>query len=195
MLKIRMKTALLGCALLAFSATAPAQSTDQLVRDYTALAGSEENAKSLVYGLRDGTEVELTSKQARDAEFTPPTGKMGNGNVNIALSLASASLDEKGITDPTPRQLRAAVMEVLEMRADGKGWGQVAQSMGFKLGDVMRSERAQTAVRTEKISRMDGVERADPPGRVERPERPVRIDKPERPVRPERPEHAGRPAR
>jgi hypothetical protein len=83
-------------------------------------------------------------------------------------------------------------MDVLEMRADGKGWGQVAQSMGFKLGDVMRSERARPAVHDGKMAR---VERAERPGRIEKPERPVRIDKPERPVRPERPEHAGRPAR
>lgn len=191
MLKIRMKTALLGCALLAFSATALAQSTEQLVRDYTELAGSKKNAESLVYGLRDGTEVQLTSKQARDAEFTPPTGKMGNGNVNIALSLARASLAEEGITDPTPRQLESAVMDVLELRADGKGWGQISQSMGFKLGDVMRADKPQSASR-ERIAR---VQRADPPGRVEKPERPVRVERPERPVRPERPEHAGRPAR
>jgi hypothetical protein len=189
MLKICMKTALLGCALLAFSTTAPAQSTDQLVRDYTALAGSEDNAKSLVLGLRDGKRVELDSKSAPDAAFTPPTGSMGNGNVNIALSLARASLAEEGITDPTPRQLEAAVMDVLELRADGKGWGQIAQSMGFKLGDVMRSERAQAAVRTERMAR---AERAERPGRIEKPERPVRIEKPERP---ERPEQAGRPAR
>ena len=26
------------------------------------------------------------------------------------------------------------------MRADGKGWGQIAHALGFKLGDVVRSE-------------------------------------------------------
>jgi hypothetical protein len=189
MLKKKLLSAVLGGALLAFAGAAAAQSTDQLVKEYTSLAGSEANAKSLVEGLRNGEQVELTSTQARDAEFTPPTGKMGNGNVNIALSLARASLAEEGITDPTPRQLEAAVMDVLELRADGKGWGQIAQSMGFKLGDVMRSERAQAAVRTERMAR---AERAERPGRIEKPERPVRIEKPERP---ERPEQAGRPAR
>jgi hypothetical protein len=192
MLKKKVLSALLGGALIAFAGTAAAQSTDQLIKEFTSLAGSEANARSLVEGLRNAEQVELTSGQARDAEFTPPTGKMGNGNVNIALSLARASLDEQGITDPTPRQLEAAVMDVLELRAEGKGWGQIAQSLGFKLGDVMRSERAQPAVRSEKMAR---AERGERPAHIEKPERPARIERFERPVRPERPEHAGRPAR
>ncbi|HSU64209.1 MAG TPA: hypothetical protein VLJ12_10125 [Burkholderiales bacterium] len=141
-----------------------AESADRLIQKYTPLAGSEDNAKSLVTGLRDGAAVKLSSG-GTSTSFTPPTGKMGFGNVNIALSLAEASLKQQGITNPTSAQLQGALVGVLQQRADGKGWGQIANSMGFKLGEVVRPER---------------------------PEKPVRPDKPERPDRPEKPERPGR---
>ncbi len=164
---------LTASALLAFplalwaqadSAGKTTESADRLIQKYTALAGSEDNAKSLVTGLRDGTEVKLSSGTT-STSFTSPTGKMGFGNVNIALSLAEASLKQQGITNPTSEQLQGALMGVLQQRADGKGWGQIANSMGFKLGEVVRPER---------------------------PEKPARPDKPERPDRPEKPERPGR---
>ena len=55
---------------------------ESLIQKYAPLAGSEDNAKSLVTGLRDGTEVKLSSG-ATSTSFTSPTGKMGFGNVNI----------------------------------------------------------------------------------------------------------------
>ena len=164
---------LTASALLAFplalwaqaeSAGKTTESADRLIQKYALLAGSEDNAKSLVTGLRDGTEVKLSSGTT-STSFTSPTGKMGYGNVNIALSLAEASLKQQGITNPTSEQLQGALMGVLQQRADGKGWGQIANSMGFKLGEVVRPER---------------------------PEKPVRPDKPERPDRPDKPERPGR---
>ena len=146
------------------SAGKTTESADRLIQKYALLAGSEDNAKSLVTGLRDGTAVKLSSGSA-STSFTSPTGKMGYGNVNIALSLAEASLKQQGITNPTSEQLQGALMGVLQQRADGKGWGQIANSMGFKLGEVVRPER---------------------------PEKPVRPDKPERPDRPDKPERPGR---
>jgi hypothetical protein len=67
---------------------------------------------------------------------------------------------------------------VLQMRADGMGWGQIASQLGFKLGDVMSAGRREAR-----------------PEHVSRAERPARPDKPERPVRPERPEKPERPGR
>jgi hypothetical protein len=155
------------------SAAKTTESADRLIDKYTPLGGSEDNAKSLVTGLRDGTAVKLSSGST-STSFTSPTGKMGYGNVNIALSLAEASLKQQGITNPTPEQLQGALMGVLRQRANGKGWGQIANSMGFKLGEVVRPEKHVQA---------------------ERPEKPVRPDKPERPDRPERPEKPERPGR
>jgi hypothetical protein len=161
-------------ALLPFAAQA--QSESQLTEKYASLAGSEANAKILVTGLRDGTDFKIGS-----TSFDPPTGKMGYGNVNIALSLAEKTLPE----NPTPEQLKAALIGtstkpgVLAQRAEGQGWGQIAQSLGFKLGEVMRSPKA-----NEKIA-----------ARPERAERPARLEKPERPERPERPARPERPGR
>ena len=130
------------------------QADDRLVREYSRFAGSKSNAESLVHGLRNDTQVKLTSN-GRTTTFTPPTSKMGYGNVDIALSLAKASLAEEGIRNPTPEQIRAALAGgtvttksgqrvalpgVLKQRASGMGWGKVAQANGFKLGEVMRDK-------------------------------------------------------
>jgi hypothetical protein len=181
-----LKRAFVTAALFAFTLPALGQSSGQLVERYTGLAGSKENATSLVTGLRDGKEVRLTNAQGSET-FTPSTGKMGYGNVDHALALAEASLRQQGITNPTPAQLEAALMGgkitlasgktvelqgVLQMRASGMGWGQIANSMGFKLGDVKRADKA-----------------AD---RVARSERPAKPEKPQRPEKPERPEKPGK---
>lgn len=182
----------------------------KLADKYEPLAGSGKNSQSLVNGLRNGSEITLTTKdssgKSTTTTFTPATGKMGVGNVNISLALAQASLKEAGITNPTADQLKAALnggtvtnssgqtttlTGVLAMRADGKGWGQIAKSLGFKLGDVMRPEKANAAIRDhkpetrERVARTDRVERTE---RVERAERVERPDRPERPTRVERPE-------
>jgi hypothetical protein len=162
---MKFKKTLLAVAL-AIPLAAAAQSQDQLVERYTKLAGSKQNATSLVEGLRDGSEVKLT-KGSTTETFTPPTGKMGNGNIDNALALAQASLEKKGIPNPTPAQLEAAVMDILKMRASGQGWGQIAQAKGFKLGEVKRPEHV---------------------AKAERPNKPERSQKPERPERPEKPQ-------
>ena len=165
-----------GVALLialAFPLAAAAQNESKLIDDYKTLAGSETNSKSLVTGLRDGKQVTLTDG-GTTATFTPTTGKMGNGSVNNALLLAEESLRQKGISSPTPEQLKTAVTGILDQRAQHKGWGEIAHSMGVQLGDLRRNERAQVA------------------GRAERAEKPAKPEKPERPERPERPEHAAR---
>jgi hypothetical protein len=159
-------------ALLPFAALA--QSESQLVGKWKPLVGgSEANATTLVNGLRDGTDFKIGS-----TSFDPPTGKMGYGNVDIALALAQKSLPE----NPTPEQLKAALIGtsakpgILAQRAAGQGGGQIAQSMGFKLGEVMRSPKA-----SERVA-----------ARPERAARPDKPDRPERPAKPERPERPGR---
>src|SRR5690349_20568471 len=67
----------------------------KLVDKYSSLAGSKDNAKALVTGLRDGGDIKLGSETIKT-----PTGKMGVGNVNIALALTQASLDKQGIDNP-----------------------------------------------------------------------------------------------
>ena len=170
MLKKCLITTFAALALVAGPALA--QSRDQLVENYTRLAGSEANAKSLVNGLRDGSNFTING-----TEFKTPTGKMGYGEVNIALSIAEKQL---GTGTPTTQQLQTSLIGttqkpgILAMRADGKGWGQIAQAYGFKLGEVMRSEKADKAEKHDKHEKHARAERPDRNGKPERPEKPER---------------------
>jgi hypothetical protein len=166
--------------LLSMPIAAMAQSEDQLIQRYTELAGSKENATSLVTGLREGKEVTLKNGNTTET-FTPPTGQMGWGNVDNAIAMAERLLKDQGITDPTPAQLDAAMVEVLDLRAGGMGWGQIANSLGFKLGEVKRSDNANP--------KGPGVE---PVAKVERASRPEKPERPVKPERPEKPERAGK---
>ena len=156
-----------AAAALIHGAPAAAQHEQQLVERYTDLAGSQQNSRVLVTGLRDSTPFTLTADKT-SATIDPPTRKMGYGNVDHALALTQASLQKQGISHPTPEQLKNSLMGVLGQRADNKGWGQIAQSMGFKLGELKREQH-----RPERIQRV----------RHERPDRPERPDKPDRPHR------------
>ena len=177
MLKKRLIATFIALALVAVGwvagiEIASAQTRDQLVDKYSALAGSDPNAKTLVNGLRDGSDSTLSG-----VKFDPPTRKMGYGEVNIALSLAEKKL---GTATPTAQQLQTTLIGdsktqgILALRADGKGWGQIAQSMGFKLGEVMRSDKAGEHARTARAERPEKFEHGHRPERPAKPERPGR---------------------
>jgi hypothetical protein len=218
------RAAVLAAFLFAQPLLAPAherdasEPEDRLVDKFTRFAGSRTNAESLVNGLRNDQEVKLTSTTQNSASFTPKTDKMGFGNVNIALTLAKATLAEQGITRPTPDQLKAALnggtitttsgkqvklTGILTQRASGLGWGKIAQANGFKLGELMRHKHDFNHHRQHaefkhhhkhqrpefRNARFD---RNDRPQRFERHERPERVERAERPERPERPERHGR---
>lgn len=135
--------------------------TSRISSDFSAFAGSQANADALVNGLRNGSAITLTtttpSGTTSSTTFTPPTGKMGYGNVFISLALAKQQLAGLGITQPTAQQLQAALtggavttatgtttnlQGVLQMRSQGMGWGQIANSLGFKLGPVVSGMKA-----------------------------------------------------
>ncbi len=144
------------------------QVTSRTADTFTAFAGSRENAVSLVTGLRKGSEITLTDSTSDSASsssttFTPVTKPMGNGNAFNSLALAQQRLASEGITEPTPQQIEAALNGgeitigegadaktvqldgVLQMRADGMGWGQIAQAQGTKLGYVVGALRSANA--------------------------------------------------
>ncbi len=150
---------------------------EKIAAFFTNLAGSRENAIALVTALRNGTAVNLTAPATgpgtpvgtpvgttppapTTTTFTPPTGKMGWGNVKISLGLAQDALLRAGITKPTAAQLQTALLGgtitkadgttvtlkgVLTMRADGMGWGQIAQAGGTKVGPVVSSLKSTQA--------------------------------------------------
>jgi hypothetical protein len=187
-----MRKAFLLAALLASVPVAGAGEApvDRLVETYASFAGSADKARALVLGLREKSSIVLSPT----VTIEPPTAAMGLGNIDISLALAQASLNEQGISAPTPEQLQAALLGgsvtradgvtatlpgVLDMRAGGMGWGEIAHTLGFKLGELMRSERAQRVAMGERG-------RPEHAGRPERPERPTRLERPDRPQKPER---------
>lgn len=151
----------------------------------------------------DGTTATTTTAVERTA--VNPNGPMGYGEVNITLAIAEKLVAEgeyanlqSALTGTTTTVTNAdgtttttTTGGVLAMRADGMGWGQIAQESGFKLGEVMsaghRSDKA--TARPERAAKAK-VERAERVAKVERPER---AERPERPERPQKPERGGRP--
>jgi hypothetical protein len=160
-----------GTSTPAATTASPATASNpdsKLVASFTDLAGSQENATSLVNGLRTGSAITLvepvpqtgptppgsTTATPTSITFSPGTKPMGYGNIRIALSLARTQLVSQGITNPTAEQLQGALMGtqagatgtatqgVLQMRASGMGWGQIANSMGVNLGAVMSGKQA-----------------------------------------------------
>jgi hypothetical protein len=204
----RIAFLLIGGVLAAFSCAAVAQSSNtaemvpgqRLILKYTSLAGSEDNATNLVTGLRDGREIQLSGEPG--TSFTPPTGKMGFGNVNIALALTEAQL--ANVANPTTADVRNALMNadngILTLRAQDMGWGQIAHTLGFKLGDIMRASSAKDARAARESQRAQARRLASEPdasrsdvARVERFERPDKGGRPERIERADgRPERASR---
>ena len=157
--------------------TSAPPSSSRLVSSYATWAGSSANAQALVNGLSAGTTVRL-SGSAGSTSFSPNTGKLGVGEAGIALSLAKASLEKQGITNPTSAQISAAlngglissatgtmsVPGVLSQRASGMGWGQIAQAMGVKLGAVAsasKTEKSKADAAHHQRTHQDGQHRED----------------------------------
>lgn len=163
----KVKSLAVASVLFLASVGALSQTTadTKLSSQYVGLAGSPKNADALVTGLRDGTRITLLASPdgqnpgAPSATFTPATGKLGYGNINIALSLAKADLAKLGIGSPTPAQLAAALnggtvstatgsvtmAGILAQRQDGLGWGQIANRMGVKLGALVGASKTDKA--------------------------------------------------
>lgn len=159
---------------------ATSNAMSKLIAQYSPWAGSRENATSLVQGLNTGSSVTLNAAGGGTAStFTPASSKLGVGEVGIALSLAKASLAQQGITNPTPAQLSAAlnggvitsststtsVAGVLTQRQEGSGWGQIAQSLGVKLGSVVSASKTDKskagAERTARQSKAESSQKSE----------------------------------
>lgn len=140
------------------SAQTSVPARQNLISSFSEFAGSEENAASLVNGLRSGSLVTLapaTTGSSTGADvgisFMPPTRPMGWGNVRHALTLAQRELAAQGITDPTPAELQTALTGgsittatgdtvalsgTLTLRSQGMGWGQISKATGVPLGNA-----------------------------------------------------------
>lgn len=180
------------------SMKSPTVAEQKVASSFEALAGSEDNAKRLVSGLRAGNEVKLLWIDADGKEVTttlaPETGKMGLGNVFIAMALAQESLKKDSVENPNPEDFAKSLAGILDQRADGGGWGKIAKDMGMKLGPVVAAIRSENgrmrandhssgvaskgSERSAKgAERAAKVERSDRPGRPDRPGKPERATK------------------
>jgi hypothetical protein len=117
------------------------------------------NSQQVVNDLRNGqwhtSTIDPQTNTTTTTTLPLPTGKMGFGNVKISLALAQQSLSQQGITQPTSQQLYTALAGgemvpgdsttmttgILQMRADGMGWGQIAQKYNVKLGQLMSGKQ------------------------------------------------------
>lgn len=142
-----MRKTLIAIALgLSFAAQAQTP-TSKIEKRFETFSGSSANSSSLVTGLRKGGDITLTGS-GETATFTSPAKPMGYGNITRALDLAQRQLAASGIADPTPKEIQAALMGgtvtgpnrtvtyegVLQMRAEGMGWGQIAHAVGVHPG-------------------------------------------------------------
>lgn len=144
------------------TATPKSPSAARFAAPFATLAGSPDNALALANALRTGTVATLATSSTDAAgatvvtttSITPPTKAMGWGNVSHALALTRFALQDAGIANPTAADLQAALLGgsvtaadgttttlagVLQQRADGLGWGQIARSYGTTMGAVNRS--------------------------------------------------------
>jgi len=65
--------------------------------------------------------------------------------------LAEADLKKQGVTNPTPEQIKGRdERSSCRSAADHKGWGRIAQERGFKVGDLVRSDKAERNARADK---------------------------------------------
>jgi len=152
---------------MASSFPAIAQTSQQLVKRYADLAGSAEGARTLVNGLAQ---------------------KMALENVDNALALTQASLENRGIVHPTPEQLKVALNALLDERAAGQGWGEIAHSLGFSLGEIKDAQDQRERTQSVEEARAATPNPPEEPPEADRPPRPERPDRSMRAERPERPE-------
>jgi hypothetical protein len=73
-----------------------------------------------------------TESQTSNLKFQPgPAAPMGFGNVDIALALTEAALRPNAT--PQAAVLKDKLLEILDKRAGGDGWGKIARSYGLQL--------------------------------------------------------------
>jgi hypothetical protein len=152
-----------------FAQTTPTSSTPatNISNEYSYFL-KNVNSQQVVNDLRNGQWTTTTIDPQTNTTTTTtqplPTGKMGYGNVKISLALAQESLSQQGITQPTSQQLYTALAGgqmtpggptttgILQLRAQGMGWGQIAQKYNIKLGQLMSGKQPASTTTTTTTS-------------------------------------------
>jgi len=208
------------------TATVPAGRIADRYAD-TLFDGDEDAAADAVKQLREGGDYEVTNADGTTTTVENDSGPMGYGEINIALGMAEKMVDSGdaegwqdalyGTADTTGTDgtVTEGTAGILEMRADGMGWGKIAKELGFKLGSVVgkaptreseddgdgtttattTTAKAAAHGRNDRSAKADTArtDRAAKPERATKPERVAKVDRPERVERPSRPERPERP--
>ena len=216
------------------TATVPAGRIADRYAD-TLFDGDEDAAADAVKQLREGGDYEVKNADGTTTTVENASGPMGYGEINIALGMAEKMVDSGdaegwqdalyGTADTTGTDgtVTEGTAGILEMRAEGMGWGKIAKELGFKLGSVVgkaptrendgdgdsttttsatanatahgRTDRSAKAntARTDRAAKPERATKPERVAKVDRPERVERPSRPERPERPQKPERGGRP--
>jgi hypothetical protein len=112
--------------------------------------------------------------------------KRGWGSITIELAMAQQLTRTDPATYPT---MDSALAKIEAMYADGRGWGRIANDLGFKLGPVVSSVQH---ARHDVVPGAGAHNAAVTKGRPDHATRPERMTRVERPVRHEPPRRPGR---
>jgi hypothetical protein len=109
----------------------------------------------------------------------------GWGAVKIELALAEQLALKDPVTYPTTAD---ALARISALRAEKQGYGVIARDMGIKVGDVMRSTKAEKVDRPmQDHTHPHKADRPDKVGKPDKVERPAKMEKLEHPNRPDKP--------
>lgn len=112
-------------------------SANRMAATYSAAFGTKDDARTAIEGMRAGKDVTQSGVSVSGTGAT-----MGYGNIDIALSLAKARAGEEATT----KDFLSALDQVMDMRASGMGWGQIAKDSGFNLGQVHGGSKSNRAL-------------------------------------------------
>jgi hypothetical protein len=110
------------------------------------LSELEANQPPLESTPADGT-APVVAPVESGFSIDPPTDTMGYGNVRLTMKLTQANFERLGIDQPTNEQLSAMLVGgeidgvqwegILNERATGAGWGEIAKQYDFRVGELM----------------------------------------------------------
>ena len=159
--------------------------------DSETLTEAQAIAKADALAKKSGVEQATITQMRKDG--------MGWGGIEISLALAQ-KLSASTATSTTPLTMSDALIQVMDKRKAGEGWGKIAKDLGFKLGEIVRvvkakphDKSAETSATHEKVEKPETSEKPEHMGRPESTGKPQELGKPEKSDKPEKQEKPDKP--
>jgi hypothetical protein len=130
---------------------------------------------------------------------------MSWGEIKHGVALA----EKLSADSQTPLSGNEALNQVLRMREEGMGWGNISKELGYKLGpavsgksakaikdrmkvdpdiEVPDVEAVEKSLQPEKVNKLEKAPKPEKAQKPEKPPKPEKIQKPEKPEKPPKPE-------